>query len=880
MNTRFRPTSSSQFAGLFLAVWIVAFERDAFAQAFPFVIPGDDSAETVVDRSGLIPAPVDERFVSTRDGHFYVGDRRLRFWGVNFCFGANFPTHAEADLIAPHLAKLGINAVRFHHMDMQDAPGGIWAGVDSRGVRNFDPEMVDRLDYFLAKLHEQGIYANLNLHVSRTLSEAEGFPPIGDVPWWASFNKWVMYYDRDVQAEVLRYSRLLLNHANPYRDGRRRVEDPGIAVLEMLNENYFSEQGYGLYRQMPKRFQLSLIGRWNEWLVERYGTRGDMLASWKKVQPAMGQMVIPREPWKTDLGRGDGRRRWSVHAPDGGLPHRFVAGPKPDQGAVRLEPKSTSPDDYRQQLAHANLSIRKGQPLTLSFRVRSDRPRTFKVELSTSAGGQWRDLDLYEFADATPTWQRFERVLFPKETVDAGAVLAFSIGNDTTPIEFAAVALQNGASAKPLPANQSLTDRTIGIPESGWPVGAHRDMTRFMIDTEIEWTTRFKRFLTETLGVKVPITASQVNYHHPRVNRRVNDFVDMHNYWHHPMFPADSNWNPDRWTVGNDPMEADPARSDWPAHSLLMRMPWRYAGKPMTLSEWNYPEPSPYASGCVPMAAVLCSLQDWDGVFFFQYDSISRDESDFDANGGTVSPFFRDRADQFFSFNGQPVKLALLSQCANIFLRGDLSPLRDVRISVPDEPIDGRWGLTHRLGVDETAEPARLGEPPDVGSMQTPDGQVRWVSDPPRRGHIELNTKSTVGLWGTIAGIDKTLGPVRIQTGSIRPDYGSVLLSSTDGAPIADAKQMVLLVASHSENRDMGWNEARDSVGRDWGRGPTQVTTFKTAVVLPGGSAVRCFSLSGTGERLTEIPVRTAGDRAVIGVSPNDKTLWYEIIRE
>ena len=32
----------------------------------------------------------------------------------------------------------------------------------------------------------------------------------------------------------------------------------------------------------------------------------------------------------------------------------------------------------------------------------------------------------------------------------------------------------------------------------------------------------------------------------------------------------------------------------------------------------------------------------------------------------------------YFSFNGQPVKLALLSACANLYRRGDLQPLSDV----------------------------------------------------------------------------------------------------------------------------------------------------------------------------------------------------------
>jgi len=97
------------------------------AQSVPFVIPGDDSSVSATDFSRLLDEPAGAKgFVHVKDGHFFTGDQRLRFWGMNLCFGANFPTHEEADKAAPHLAKLGCNAIRFHHMDMRDAPNGTW----------------------------------------------------------------------------------------------------------------------------------------------------------------------------------------------------------------------------------------------------------------------------------------------------------------------------------------------------------------------------------------------------------------------------------------------------------------------------------------------------------------------------------------------------------------------------------------------------------------------------------------------------------------------------------------------------------------------------------------------------------------------------------
>ena len=841
---------------------LIACISTASGQSFPFVIPGDDSTTSVVSRAGLLDPIQPDEFVRVSESHFYVGDRRLRFWGVNLCFAANFPTHAEADKLAPHMAKLGINAVRFHHMDSQDAPNGIWAPVKD-GVRNFDPEMVDRLDYFLAKLHENGIYADLNLHVSRTLKPEEGFPaPVPGMPWWAGSNKWVMYYDRDVQAEVKRFCKDLLTHRNPYRNDLARVDDSGIALVEMLNENFFSVKGYDLYRRMPERFQKSLVGRWNEWLTSRYRDQQSMVNAWKKAQPPMGDALLKPSDWTADA---DG---WSVSKPPKGIDVTFGKQWPKGKSAVRLAPKAVTAQDHHQQLMFSGLGVKKDQPISVAFWVRSDKPRTYRAEISSSAGGEWRDLGLFETLKATPEWQLVERVAIPGETVPGNVNFALTFGSDTTAIEFAAASLQEGARMKELPAGQSLAEASIGIPESGWPVQAHRDMKQFMVETEVAWTAELKAYLKQ-LGVKVPITASQINYHDQRVHDEVNDFVDLHNYWHHPMFPSGANWSPERWTVQNEPMEARPTRSNWPANSLLMRLGWRIDGRPMTLTEWNCSEPSSAAAGCIPMAAVLASLQDWDGIFFFEYDSFHRDGDD--------SEFFRDYANNFFGFNAQPVKLATFSQCANIFLRNDLAALRKSLVSSTNAPLDGRHALSAKIGVKSGANQQTLPFPDD-NKLTTPDDSVTWSFNNEDEGMIAMNTPATKGVWGTISDSKHTCGNVTIDVGNISPNYGLVFLSSTDGQPLDSCKTMVLLTASRSENQGMGWNEDRTSVGVKWGHGPTMVTGFDTTITLPKDARWKCWPLDGTGQRSTKEPIVVADGR--LSVDPSLKTLWFEIERQ
>ena len=66
-------------------------------------------------------------FVRVDNGHFVDGKgERIRFFGTNLTFSSAFPDKETAVMIAGRLRKLGMNVVRFHHMDNQSAPGGIW----------------------------------------------------------------------------------------------------------------------------------------------------------------------------------------------------------------------------------------------------------------------------------------------------------------------------------------------------------------------------------------------------------------------------------------------------------------------------------------------------------------------------------------------------------------------------------------------------------------------------------------------------------------------------------------------------------------------------------------------------------------------------------
>lgn len=262
----------------------------AAAERFPFVIPGDDATPNAADFSWLNAKPAGSNgFVQVRDGHFYTGGERLRLWGVNTCFGANFPAHADAEKVAAHLAKLGMNVVRFHHHETSPAPRGLLQPPRD-GKRAFDPEVLDRQDYFLDQLHRHGVYANLNLHVGRALSQAEGFPAGNDEREF-HYDKFILYFDPGVRARFKEFCRDYLGHVNPYRQ-LRRADDPAVAVVEITNENSFSTKGPGVARRLPKGYRDEFVRQWNAWLKAKYGASTSLKAAWNKDAVSPGETLV------------------------------------------------------------------------------------------------------------------------------------------------------------------------------------------------------------------------------------------------------------------------------------------------------------------------------------------------------------------------------------------------------------------------------------------------------------------------------------------------------------------------------------------------------------------------------------------------------------
>lgn len=238
----------------------------------------------ILDYSHLLDAPAGKHgFVETRKGHLYFEDgTRARFLGFNVAARSNTPDHETADKMAERFASMGVNIIRLHAADapVGDEPGS-WSSCREAPLldyasgtsRKFNPEGLDRFDYFAAKLKEKGIYLHIDLIVAREFQEVDGldYPGKGI----SCMKRYYMYNERMIQLQK-EYARELLCHVNPYT-GMALIDDPAVVTIQINNEDTAIKGNMG---EEMKPYREEVQKRFDEFLLMKYYTRERLKEAW------------------------------------------------------------------------------------------------------------------------------------------------------------------------------------------------------------------------------------------------------------------------------------------------------------------------------------------------------------------------------------------------------------------------------------------------------------------------------------------------------------------------------------------------------------------------------------------------------------------------
>ncbi|MFN3880721.1 MAG: hypothetical protein ACK4L8_04745 [Nitrincola lacisaponensis] len=208
--------------------------------------------------------------------------KEIKLWGVNLSFDACAPNKDLADKRAAFYAAMGINSVRCHKY----AQGPGWRGITSdQSAAIFNPEELDKFDYFISSLKSNGIYTKL----SPVFIINPGPDDISTIPYLNEFerlrNDWYdpkhgsIYFSPELQTLLIEQFTNLLTHRNPYT-GLTYAEDPAIVYVELYNEDsiFFHGTARALARSSTLRANAGNL--FSQWLKDKYVTESAWRSAW------------------------------------------------------------------------------------------------------------------------------------------------------------------------------------------------------------------------------------------------------------------------------------------------------------------------------------------------------------------------------------------------------------------------------------------------------------------------------------------------------------------------------------------------------------------------------------------------------------------------
>jgi len=855
-----------------ILVLILLICGSAFADDFvPFVIPAKPNEDSPITAPRMEPINTDSKRLAADSGHFHQGGNRVRLWGVNLSFGANFPKHQDTKHIAARMAAAGVNAVRCHHMDTARWPRGIWNATDGKTI---SAEALDRLDYFIDQLARRGICVNINLHVGREHSEYLDLPETN-----RQYDKISNIFTPALIDAQKEYARNLLTHVNRYRNVRY-ADDPAVAIVEITNENsFFMWASENTLRTLPPYYANILQGKFNAWLKHRYGSDKKLRQAWAQGAQPLGENMLRNSKLHLPAGQST-PPGWQLERHSGAgasASHcRFQS-----RQALRIEIERTTDTDWHLQFNQRGLSLKQGQYYTVLFDAARDRPRTIRCSVS-QAHEPWADLGLSQQAEPTGSWQEF-RYTFVAKSSDDNARLSFTLGGSDVPVYLANVQLRPGGPMG-LQEDESMQAGSVALFADSETMARTLDRMRFLAETEKTYFDDMRNFIRNELGSKALVTGTIVFGLLGLYAQSDMDFIDAHAYWQHPRFPGRP-WDRGNWLVNQKPM------TDYPGEATLFRLAAeRLDGKPFTVSEYNHPAPLDSQAACVPMIASFGAAQNWDGIWLYTY-SHSSDEWD------------REHLNSFFDIDTNPAKWGFVRAGSAIFRDSGttrfssfrIAPLKDyecVGLAGPSDTLRLLAKLHIRYGRDmfgvvsqwnrlarERILQNQLGVSLSGGFFSHRDVTRDYAELVP---NLHWSTKDGKGFYAAVwpdASV-YTGHAERFEEGSdgqisiAEPEFAAVTVTALDKEPVIVSDKLLLVACGRCENTGMEFSRDRQTVGRNWGGPPVQIEAVTGTVALPQGQW-KCEALGPDAMPKQEVPVVDGAAK----LSPKYRTMWYLFTR-
>jgi len=857
----------------------ISLHAQNFDGGFNFYMPpGDSTAQRFLPQFAKQPLT---NFVGVNtDGHFEAGGEQVRFWGVNVTNGACFPKKNKAPWVAARMRKMGINLVRFHNMD------NTWAGDDASifyqnstttQVLNFFA--LDKLHYFLHHLKQQGIYANINLHVARNFREGDGVVGADSIQ---DAGKVVTIFDRKLIALQKQYATQLLTPVSLYT-GLPLTNDPVVAMVEISNENslynywrgdllqHFSHGGQLMHRHCD-----TLDLRWNQFLQNKYANQTALANVWNALAstPGANQQLLDN-----GFENGNPNGDWTIELHEAAAANLSIVQTNPFEGqdCARVNITNVTGTGWHIQFKQENLSVEAGKAYTVRFAARADQPASIYAYTMRNLP-PW---DWYGSAQVnlTQQWQEFSySFIAPEDNADF-VRFAFSFDNNLGNFYFDKMSISD-AGATGIAAGESLANGNIRrmnySDRASYTLPRIADMTEFYLQLQRNYFVEMRDFLRNELGVKVPIAGSNgLGGPSDVFTHQDMDYVDDHGLWDYPRWSYDgTNWV---WEVANEPM----VKSDWWTTPNELFSGLAMKGRPFTLSQYYHAYPNIYQVEMMPWMTAYGAFHDADALVFYEYNN------DYDE-------WEKDMVDGFYAIHRNASQMALSPMFAYAYRNGLIAPAtnpielnysKDYMLNqVPLTDNSGRWGthlpynsrlaLTTAIrtaGFDGTGAPDFDQLPAGPGVQATTSTGETTVDA--EKGLLTTVTPKFISVCGFLnENAGHVAGPIKVLSGN---DFAAVTWLSLTEDPVGESAESVLTVSSKVQNKNMVWEG--NSVQNGWGHQPTEVFPMQlTLEITHDADVLRLYALSPTGAEGSFTSYVAEGNKFTVNLDQSsEKTLWY-----
>ena len=839
---------------------------------FPFpTVSYKYSNKSVLDMSYL-NWKIKER-IKIKNGHFYYKDKQVRFFGTNVAYSSAFPEKADAPNIARRMSQLGINVVRFHHMDS----GDIW---ESNEKSILSQEKLDRLHYFLFCLKNNGIYANINLHVSRNYPELLKEKQILDV---FSFGKSLDRYYPTFINDQLKYAKDLLTSYNTYT-GFKVGEDPMILNIELNNENtIFNLEDEAKVSILTNQLKEELLKQWRDFIKNKYKTYEEIYKIYNNETIDMNNELVKNNQISCQKSN-------SVCTIESNL--------------VKFDVTTTPTNSWGNQIHYGLIDISNFTVYTVEFDAKVQNPiegtMSFEFQENKSPFRSYLRIPNIKFSTEFKHYILSARTQLDCQfTEDSKALVKIVLPPSINHYEIKNLKLYKGKGPMDFTENNEKNLDKILYPNftliQNLPNMAY-DLRLFFQYTETKTQKTLTDYIKNDLKFnELFILDSQINYgsflSYERESQ-LSDIIDIHGYWEHPQFQTGHSWDTNYYSIKNTPMIKSSTFGTF--NSITQG---KCYNKPFTVSEYNHPFPSEHLHEKFAMFGSWSAFHDFDAIYQFSYDQTKNEY---------ISGYFQ--------MSSNPIDFAMAPYITLAFREKYVQKSENyVKVKLTKGYIEEKmkdknynmnqflenyfyagWNAVYEVQIlDDT----KIIEPVIESNINTKEkgyfknDQIQWDNTADgNNAYYYVKTEKYITLTGFLGNqkMNKVnylgnLINIKVKINEEMDETCTIGLVSLDNKKLENSEKLLLTVVGKTRNTNQVWNSDRTSTySSGWGKAPTlvQFIEIEAELKFKEEEKPKVYSINNYGELNKEFDIKGNRNKWVLKADEENPTLNYYIIRK